>query len=304
MGGVKLVVIYNHKYLNNISKVEELYKDRFLNICHLMPFYQGTKSNVYTVYENSHRFNGFIAQAVDKIQDISVDHYLFIADDLLLHPAINQTNYKEFFNVNVNSNFISELISFHNLTSFWHRSVDALNFKPKTSSADISKEMPSFEEAKERLQYHGCSVLPLTIKQLENRNQISELPIILRTFKTVKYLVKKLFFSQKKYELAYPLVGGYSDIFILNQTSLKPFAHYSGVFAASNLFVEVAIPTTMALISENLSLETATKLKGLTLWSDKDITSLKNKYISLDNLINNFPDHLYIHPIKLSMWTT
>ena len=53
MGSVALVVIYNHRYDGNISIVEDLYRERFREIFHLVPFYDGDRPNVIPVYESS-----------------------------------------------------------------------------------------------------------------------------------------------------------------------------------------------------------------------------------------------------------
>jgi hypothetical protein len=38
---VALLVIYNHRYDKNITRVEALYKKRFSHIYHVVPFYDG-----------------------------------------------------------------------------------------------------------------------------------------------------------------------------------------------------------------------------------------------------------------------
>ena len=59
---IALVVIYNHRFDGNISIVEDLYRERFSNIFHLVPFYDGDRPDVIPVYENSFQFQGYIAQ--------------------------------------------------------------------------------------------------------------------------------------------------------------------------------------------------------------------------------------------------
>jgi hypothetical protein len=96
---VILVVIYNHKYDKNIDIVENLYCKRFSTIYHIVPFYTGDKPNVIPVYENSIYFEGYIAQAYSHFFHPEAAHYFFVADDMILNPNINETNYADFFNL-------------------------------------------------------------------------------------------------------------------------------------------------------------------------------------------------------------
>jgi hypothetical protein len=112
------------------------------------------------------------------------------------------------------------------------------------------------------------------------------------------------------------MIGGYSDIFVVSSESLKEFAHYCGIFAATRLHVEVAIPTALALSSRKIVFERELDFQGRALWPDGcgtlttpekycsgDYDVLSKYEFSLNRLLNNFPDsYLYLHPIKLSKW--
>ena len=52
-----------------------------------------------------------------------------------------------------------------------------------------------------------------------------------------------------KASVNYPLALGYSDIFVVPHNSLDSICHFLGVFAAMNLFVEIAIPTAIMLVA-------------------------------------------------------
>ena len=78
MNKVALIIIYNHKFDRNIDILENIYKDRFSNIYHLVPFYTGDKSNVISVYENSHYFQGYVAQGFKSYFKEEFEHYFFI----------------------------------------------------------------------------------------------------------------------------------------------------------------------------------------------------------------------------------
>lgn len=92
-----LVIIFNHRYDHNIEILEKIYRGRFETIYYLVPFYDGNRERVIPVYESSHQFQGYVAQAMAEFYHEKYTHYLFIGDDLILNPAINQDNFFEHF---------------------------------------------------------------------------------------------------------------------------------------------------------------------------------------------------------------
>jgi hypothetical protein len=78
-----------------------------------------------------------------------------------------------------------------------------------------------------------------------------------------------------------------------------------GIFAATELFVEVAIPTSMALTQPKIKTEKQIGQNGLAIWGHDRVSQiLISKYKKdMTSLLHNFPrDSIYIHPIKLSEW--
>ena len=55
MGKVCLVLIFNHKYEQNIEKLKRIYRDRFSMIRFMIPFYNGDDKGgeIISVYESS-----------------------------------------------------------------------------------------------------------------------------------------------------------------------------------------------------------------------------------------------------------
>lgn len=90
-----LVIIFNHRYDKNISKLRRIYGERFSDIKFLMPFYDGDDADVIPVYESSYQFQGFLVQAYEKLKNISCTHYLFIADDLIINPKFTENNFAD-----------------------------------------------------------------------------------------------------------------------------------------------------------------------------------------------------------------
>jgi hypothetical protein len=102
----------------------------------------------------------------------------------------------------------------------------------------------------------------------------------------------------------YPLVYGYSDIFIVGSDVVDAFCHYCGVFAAGGLFVEIAIPTALALATPGRILQSRdSKLRGTPLWGSDASEFAKAYGGNLEELLDHFPpERLFVHPVKLSQW--
>ena len=118
-------------------------------------------------------------------------------------------------------------------------------------------------------------------------------------------------------KVPYPLAAGYSDFLIVPRSAIQEFSRLCGVFAAMNLFVEIAAPTALALSCEHISTEMIKgenwvfgrrdprfARRGLELWSEDDIKALGNKHgWNEQSLLQSMgADTLYVHPVKLSRW--
>lgn len=315
MNNVALVIIYNHNYEKNIERIEKIYVDRFDNIYHLMPFFRGKKNNVIPIYENSYYFQGFVTQFYNQINYKKFDHYFFLADDLLLNPKINQNNYQDFFAINNYKSFIPSFIDLSQKT-YWTHIKKALNWNINKPGLEIQGFLPDFEIAKKLLSQNEINYLPINWRQLSyGKISIFESKNLIRiTKRTIGYLVFKakfiiniiyLLITRKinKLYLKYPMVGSYSDIFIVDSKSISKFSEYCGLFACTELFVEIAIPTSLVLSKAEISQELDTELCGGAIWDSDEINLiLKQANYNLSSLMTNFPeDKLYLHPIKLSL---
>ncbi len=299
---IALVIIYNHKFEKNIDKLEIIYSGRFKNIFHLVPFYEGKKNNVIPVYESSYYFQGYIAQGYRNFFDEEFERYLFLGDDVLLNPKINEDNVDEYFKTNTETCFVPHAFAFGRNMGNWNRNKDALAFKyyensdSKYGGVEAVGELPSSNEAKSKLEKHGFKVEALLFEQLYGKLTLKNLKGWSNIYRKILHRIRN-----KAYALQYPLIGSYSDIFVVNKKSIQKFAHYCGVFAACDLHVEIAVPTALALASDRLSMED--EWKGITMWSEEDTKWLEKYHYSLDELYEDFPnDTLYIHPIKVSKW--
>lgn len=304
MSRVVLIVIYNHQYNENIDILERVYRNRFSKIFHLVPFYEGKKNNVIPVYENSHYFQGFISQSLRSIYSNKYDHYLFIADDLILNPLVSEDNYTSHFYLDEDTNFIPEFINLHDRKEYWARIGEAFRWSIAVNGIEAVNQIPSHEEAVALFTKFNLLIEPLHFSQIwkKPRSAREFFNLVIRDKEYFKGLIN---LGRNSYFLPYPLVGGYSDIFVISAKNVEKFAHYCGVFAATRLFVEIALPTSVALSAKKVVTEIDLELRGQALWTNDDHRILDRYDNDLSKLLNDFPaDRLYLHPIKLSKWET
>ncbi|MEN6425567.1 MAG: hypothetical protein ABFE13_09405 [Phycisphaerales bacterium] len=294
---VALVIVYNHRFDRNIEVLERVYEGRFSNIYHLVPFYTGTRPNVIPVYENSYYFQGYIAQGLSGYFGEQYEHFFFIADDLLLNPVINEHNYAEHLRLTPERSFLPGFITLHEVDSRWQRTVDAFEYRIAKPGVEAKNELPSCEDALAAFGRHKLDIKPLQFA---------------RAFRTpgdlrgrIRLLLKRLkhCVMGASYDLPYPLVGSYSDIAVVSSRSIRQFCHYCGVFAATDLFVELALPTSLVLSCREIVTEKDLSLQGKSLWTEEELKELTPFDYRLKTLLSSFPaDYLYLHPIKLSKW--
>lgn len=298
---VGLFIIYNHRYDANIDKLEKIYGSRFSNIYHIIPFYDGNRKNVITVYECSFRFQGYITQTIQLV-DENFEQYLFVADDLILNPAINETNYKEWFHLNGKNAYIQFTKPIREMGGWaiYRRVMDPLpKFEWYNGTLWKNEIMPS-EQAYAIAKQKGY----------DKEQFLVDIPMVWKARKKLKQYPRLfvLFFKillLGKQQCPYPVWGGYSDICIIPGEKMKEISHMLGVFAAMNLFVEMAIPTALQLLCEEVTeAKNLAPSYGKILWTLTDKESFESQYnYNYKTLKDNWDTNcLYIHPVKLSKW--
>ena len=302
---VALIIIYNHQYNKNIDIIERIYQNRFSDIYHLVPFYNGEKENVIPVYENSFYFQGYVSQGLHSYFKEKYTHYFFIADDLMLNPVINENNYCNIFNLYACTSFIPRLSMLHERKSWWTRIGEAFQWNTKVRGVEVSNMLPDYENAIDKFSKFGLTIKPFGFSKVWKLSFGLPFTVSLgvrRRFRFFcQYLKTKL--RGKSFTLSYPLASSYSDIFIVSAKSIKEFCHYCGVFAVTKLFVEIALPTSMVLSADEITVEKDLDLRGKALWTKEDFQELEKYENSLTKLLADFPPKcIYLHPIKLSKW--
>lgn len=302
-----LVIVFNHRYDKNIPVLEKMYSKRFSNIFFLVPFYNGNHPNVIPVYESSHYFQSFFAQGYPRFFKEDFTHYIFLGDDCILNPAINENNFLEQTGLPPGTDFIPGLMELHSLSGqpWWH-AYKGIDFYTNRKGAEIKNELPSYDEAVKRFKSHGLDVQPVTIENIfGSQKPASEKWWRYWLFKRYHWNFKwRRYKKNGKVELPYPIAGSYADILIITKETCHDFCRYCGIMAAAGLFVEIAIPTSLLLSARKIGQEKDSRLKGKALWSPGEIKSVEEKYNqSLSSLLAGFPvDQLFYHPVKLSKW--
>ena len=191
---VALVVVYNERFEENIPIVEKIYKDRFSHIYHLMPYYQGAQENVIKVVGTKDFFQSYISQGYKFYCKSEFTHYMFIADDLLLNPQINEKNYCKYFNINRNQSFITSLVELEQEESIrrqarWLRYWALLPYACNSNILRkyVGKQLPSYDEAINRFREFGFSV------KLFNRKAKHQVPL--------KYALDQIELPLKKHRI-------------------------------------------------------------------------------------------------------
>lgn len=287
---VALLVVYNHRYDKNIPIINSLYKNKFSNIFHIMPFYDGNEENVIPVYESSYYFSGYISQAYTHLKNKGFSHFFVVADDMVINPLINENNLWEITGIDKDACYIDLSVVLQKRYEFWKHLIKGVKYDPKTKGVEILNILPKKEEAIMKFKKFGLQTGKLSL-----RVALAPLKYGLIN-QTLRILIKP--------SLSYPLIGGYSDIFMVTSDVMDEFCKYCGAFAASGLFVEIAIPTSMVLSAKKLLQNKDIKLKKGEMWR-KDKEYIVKKYNrSLKSLLESYDaDTFYLHPIKLSQWT-
>lgn len=316
MSDVCLVVVFNHRFERNLETLDRIYKDRFSHITYLMPFYEGNRPDVIPVYESSFQFQGFFAQAYDRFYDERYSHYIFVADDMLLNPRLDERNIVAELGLNVETAYIQDLTPVTAQHSLWPHTGSAYDaFRYGRSGTNHQGELPETEEALERFAALGIRYDP-SFSLRTARHWVSAWSLS-RLLNAPPYRSQVWHFL-RRHRIPYPLLKGYSDFLVIPGTSIRRFCHLCGVFAAMRLFAEIAIPTSIGLTCTRVRTEDRlfgrdagashqagqVRYKGITLWRPEEweaIWPADNR--DLRAFLQSFhEDWLYMHPVKLSQW--
>lgn len=312
---VCLLILFNHRFDRNLPLLGEMYKDRFSHIRYIVPFYDGKRDDVIPVFARSVFFESYIAQAYNVLKKEGFDYFYIIADDMIINPRINENNIKEFFDLEDGQSWIPHLRTISDQKYFWIGTLSAYTYKPMQKYVEAKDELPSIEKALKKFEAQGL-MNPMELTRydvfkdfsLKTHNMADKARLLLRTITRLRHPFRK------STNLSYPIAASYSDTLLVAGDTMEKFAHYCGVFGATSLFVEVAIPTALVLASDKkIKTEADISKRGRSYWAtvenvfcdDPTYTwdQLEKEYKNLDDIMTRFPkDAIYLHPIKLSKW--
>lgn len=293
-----LVFIFNHRYEKNLYKLRRIYGDRFSEMRFLMPFYLGGERDVIPVYDSSYYFQGFVSQAYERLMEMDVDYFLFIADDLMVHPGLDEWNTAEKLGLSRGKEaFYFGLSELNQRGGFgWAHMKDSS--QPFMSPGMAWRgELPAKEDAF------------ALFREFTGREYPREYGDELFQGCGCSKEEREYFFKSNgdTWDVPYPMARGYSDIFAVKKTSLGKTAHMFGIFAAMNMFVEIAVPTAIVLTvkKKNVSfVESSESGYEIIPWGEDGRLKIEKEYGNdLNRLLSRFPEQcLCIHPVKLSGW--
>lgn len=295
-----LVIIFNHRYDKNIEKLRKIYKDRFSNIKFLMPFYDGDDKDVIPVWEHSFQFQGYFAQAYDRLIKEDADYYLFAADDLILNAKINEKNLIENLNLKSKDIFSIEVKPLNKKGGFswmWSQASSNAFFRRKLN---WQSEILTIDEAFKAFEEFFGAEYPRTYNDdfFVGDGFIDKDELM----KKFEYFVNA---NKGTLDVPYPMAWGFSDLVCVSKEKYKIFAKYCGVFAAMDMFVEIAIPTAIVLTCAREKVSTILDIDYESGMFDENVE--ERFLIDCDSSYSKLLEfwkgkHLFLHPIKLSKW--
>ena len=303
MSNLALLVVFNHRFDRNLEKLRSFYKKKFSNVFYLMPFYDGHDEDVIPVYYPSNTFQGFFVNAYERLKDYDFDGWFVIADDMVINPCINEKNVMEKLAVSRDDSFLPSMLDFNPEVN-WVHAHKSLSFSLHSPFLENSQQLPDKKLAFSKLESYGLEPKGVLFENVYKDIFSGE---INRT--AAYYGARYVHDAHKpKEELLhgeYPMCWGYSDIFFIGSNNLKEFCRLCGIFAASGLFVEIALPTALILSARGKVIQQhQIEFSGRPLWGSEVEEHLGKYDFNLQRLCEDFPvNQLFWHPVKLSKWT-
>lgn len=296
---IGLVIVFNHAYEANLPRLDALYAGRFSSVRHLMPFYRGSRPDVSPVFHSSYNFQGFFAEAFRSVVAPGCDHYLFIGDDLILQPDVNETTLPGLLGLDAATGYIKTLTPIGKTGHDWTHALAATRALKKNGFVEFDAQLPSRDTAMEHLRRAGRTAFDLPAREL--------LPRLFHSWRRDRKTVflENLLFALRHHRRGpsrLPLFASYSDLVSVPAAAMSTFCSICGVLAAVGMFVEVAIPTALALSCPRVRTEADISRRGREIWDAGECNALLAAHgFRLQPLLDAMSsDLLYIHPVKLS----
>ncbi len=316
MANTTLVAIYNHNFPKNVDKLEKIYSARFDKICHIMPFYIGEDKRIISVYENSYQFEGYITQGFDCFYNDEAEYFVFMADDVLLHPDLSKDTIEQMLKIDENTGFTARNIrsvsdKFLIMKRWLFPTI--INYMYSDFKSFVDKILPTPEEMFKKYEQMEIPLEKLSenkIKYIQDfytmdlENFFYKYRAATATVDLKKLMAKYVEDTKTPFRYLFPFACGFSDFFVVPKKFIKDFMYLCGVFAAMRIFVEVAIPTALMITLDKLMCPKNIGMDVVNFPSDpqREKFSKENDFSVKKVLADWNKENLLVHPIKYSMW--
>jgi hypothetical protein len=315
MRAARAVFIFNHRFERNLEKLDALYGERFPARTYLMPFARSDRADVCRIHETSWQFSGHVAQGAEAYIDDTASHYVFISDDLILNPRLDAANIASALGLDASTGYIKSLAPLDAVRYQWHRALPAtVALRRNGNGFDWRAELPPEADARTKFAAMGLADRVPTFRSVGEVTHA-----VRKLLPAAGYLAAPWAMKLHGKPSDYPLLMGYADFFVVPAEAIRRFTHLCGVFAALDIFAEVAVPTALALACDRVVTELEpgerfddagarrkvdARWRGLEFWDPAETPAFAARYGNdRQRLATEFPeDLLYVHPVKLSQW--
>lgn len=301
---VVLCVIFNHPYPRNIPLIKKMYSNKFRQIIFIQPIESSDRDDVVVSYRGSYNFQGMMVDVLPRLEEMSAEYVVFMQDDCLLNPFFDERNILKELKV-------EEDVPFHpyfapltgsietwawTLTTVW-KVVYSGNALTGTGVENYRRYLPDAVTAREHLSSrYGMKFSPISNVELVTR-RFGALADPESDQRLTSTLIEGLFKTAPGGEIAleFPWLYGVSDFTVMSMPSLRKISLFLGVTAATNIFVEVAIPTALAVLHEKVS------TTAMTGWHMNYVWDTAREAVSVEGALSSFANRCaMLHPVKLS----
>lgn len=309
---VQALFLFNNRFERVLPVLDRVYGERFPRRRYIMPFATVDRPDVIRVQEAGWYFSGHLAQAADRFVAPDVTHYVVISDDLYLNPALDAGNIVAALELGERTGWIKNLAAADAQRHRWPWSADAAFELRRMTISDLWGQLPPPDEARARLARLGLDL------SLRRPRDAAEWRFATTGLARDSRAIWMKYLAMWGKPSPYPTLCGYADFLVVPAYAMPEFARLCGLFAAMNVFAEVAVPTALALACDEVATElplgahfadpTARTLsqgrwRGIEGIGTEPQDLADRHDQRLDRLAAGFPaDWLYFHPVKLSGW--
>lgn len=323
-----LCVLFNHPYPANIPILEEMLSGKFDRVYFVLPNTVSPREDVITSYRGSHLFHGMIVDAAPRLLKDDSSYYFFMQDDVLINPRFSGEDWVRILRLDPGGAFLPKCVPIGGDVSDWPWWLGVLwkmrapmNVVSGTGIENWRSLLPDVEQSfAEMERKYGFVFRPIenkkpildydTLPNWELRQTLNRalvdgifarglgkgIRLLFPFFRGMSdFFAMNREATGKGIRPLFPFCRGMSDFFAVNRATMEKLVHLFGVFAAMQVFVEVAIPTALLLAADRVTTEQDLGLKLEWYWND-DRSRLDFEAISAGFA----EDVVSVHPIKLS----